>query len=105
MVEPPEVVDSMMTAHDRLFADTSFREDEIAPGGTVSESWKAVIQRHADRILVGSDTYANHQWEDYGELIATNRRWLAQLPEDVALAIAYRNGLRLFGLEEPASTP
>jgi predicted TIM-barrel fold metal-dependent hydrolase len=47
--------------------------------------------------MIGTDTWVNSQWDDYEELIALNRSWLARLPRDVAERIAYRNAARLFG--------
>ena len=47
--------------------------------------------------MVGTDTYATGRWDAYGDLIEEHRRWLAQLPRDVAEAIAWGNAARLFG--------
>ena len=53
--------------------------------------------RHADRFMIGSDTYLTSRWEAYGDLIAQHRAWLAQLPPETARAIAFDNAARLFG--------
>ena len=42
-------------------------------------------------------TYLSSRWDLYGELIDEHRRWLVQLPRDVAEAIAFRNAVRHFG--------
>lgn len=99
MVDPVEVVEATMARYPTLHADLSFREDAIAPGGRLAPRWRALLLRFPDRFLVGSDTYANFQWQAYEDLIRINRNWLAQLPEPARSAIAYRNGLRLFGLK------
>jgi len=98
MVEPPEVVGPMLDRHPRLYADTSYREHDIlgADGG-IDPAWRAVITAHPDRLLVGTDTWANGQWSDYQELIAVNRRWLGQFPREIAEMIAYKNAEKLFG--------
>jgi hypothetical protein len=38
------------------------------------------------------------RWDGYAEIIAGYRRWLAQLPPDLARMIATGNAERLFGL-------
>jgi hypothetical protein len=49
--------------------------------------------KYPDRFVVGTDTWVTSRWEvvrDYHQV------WLAQLPPDVAEAIAWKNGERLF---------
>lgn len=106
MSEPAEVVGQMLDAYPTLYADTSFRERDILGGGTALDAaWKAVIERHADRLMVGTDTWITAQWDNYEDLIALNRRWLALLPRETAEKIAYRNAARLFGREIPPQRP
>lgn len=97
MSEPPDVVGAMLDAYPTLYADTSYREREILGDGNLDPMWRAVILRHPDRLMVGTDTWINAQWDDYEGLIALNRSWLAKLPRDVAERIAYGNAARLFG--------
>ncbi|MBI3993794.1 MAG: amidohydrolase family protein [Candidatus Lambdaproteobacteria bacterium] len=96
MVTPPERVRAMLERHPRLWAELSFRESEVAaePEGA---AWRALLTDHADRFLVGSDTYANGRWAAYDGIISGHRRYLAQLPPEVARAIAYGNAVRLVG--------
>ncbi|MCG8547166.1 MAG: amidohydrolase [Alphaproteobacteria bacterium] len=97
MTEPPEVVGAMFDEYPTLYADTSYRESDILTGeGTIAPAWRAVILKHADRLMVGTDTWVNSQWEKYEELVAFNRLWLARLPRDVAERIAYKNAEKLF---------
>lgn len=106
MSEPPATVGAMLDAYPTLYADTSYREREILGDGTaLNPAWKAVIERHADRLMVGTDTWINEQWDNYEGLIALNRRWLALLPRDTAEKIAYRNAARLFDRQIPARRP
>ncbi len=99
MSEPPQVVGDMLDSYASLHADLSYREWEILGGDDddLDPAWREVIMRHPDRLMVGSDTWVNAQWDDYDGLIAQNRRWLARLPRDVAERIAYKNAARLFG--------
>ena len=81
-----------------LLADTSLREWDIDAGGRGLEpDWARVIFDFQDRLMVGSDTWVNSQWENYDAIIQSNRVWLAKLPRDVAEKIAYRNAERVFG--------
>ena len=98
MTEPAAVVGAMFDRYRTLYADTSYREHDIlADDGTIAPAWLDVITRHSDRLMVGSDTWVNSQWDDYKELIALNRRWLGKLPRETAERIAYKNAARLFG--------
>lgn len=97
MSEPPAVILPLLDKHAKLFADTSYRENDILRGSTLDPAWQAVIHKHPDRFLVGTDTWVNSQWEQYGALIALNRRWLALLPRRMAELIAYKNAEKLFG--------
>ncbi len=98
MSEPPAVIGPMMDRHANLYADLSYREQEILGRGKgLDTEWRALLERHADRFMVGSDTWVNEQWESYGGLIAMNRSWLAQFPKDLAEGFAFRNAEKLFG--------
>lgn len=98
MNEPPEVVAEMMDAYPTLHADLSYREDEILGADEkVTPRWKPLLIRHADRFMVGSDTWNRQQWADYEFLIERNRAWLMDMPRVEAEKIAYRNAERLFG--------
>lgn len=100
MSEPADVVGAMFDTYPKLYADTSYREGDIlAADGTIAPAWRDVIMRHPDRLMVGTDTWVNSQWDSYAELVELNRRWLAKLPREIAERIAYKNAARLFGRE------
>ena len=97
MSEPAEVVSIMMAKYKNLWADTSFREGDIlSADGTIDPNWRKVLEAYPDRFMVGSDTWVNSQWESYDQIIATNRRWLAQFSREHAEGFAYKNAERLF---------
>ena len=80
-----------------LYADTSLRErqilgfhDEIYP------EWLKIIMDFQDRLMIGSDTWVNDQWDRYADIMSLNRRWLSKLPRSVAEKIAYKNAEELF---------
>ena len=68
----------------------------MAPGGTIDPAWRALMIRHADRFLAGTDTWVTSRWEALPGSVADVRTYLSQLPPDVAEKIAYKNAERLF---------
>lgn len=95
----PETIGRMLDKHDGLHAELSLRAPNIMPelADDIAPGWRAVLLKHPDRFVVGSDTYMNISWAEYGEIIAAHRRWLGRLPRDVAEKIAHRNAMKLFG--------
>jgi len=86
-----------MAAFPGLYADTSLRDGEIlGASGGLDEDWKRILFDFQDRLMVGSDTWVNSQWDRYDAIIASQRQWLALLPKDVAEKIAYKNAEMLF---------
>ncbi|MGI9368636.1 MAG: amidohydrolase family protein [Ruegeria sp.] len=96
--EPANAVYELMSEYPDLLADTSLREYAIlGSGNDLNPEWKKIVMEFQDRLMVGSDTWVNSQWDDYDGIIASNRRWLSKLPRDVAEKIAYKNAERVFG--------
>lgn len=97
MSEPAEVVEKVMETYPTLYADTSFRErDILIADDKIDPAWRRIIMRFADRLMVGTDTWINAQWDNYSELIALNRQWLSLLPRETAEQIAYKTAEKLF---------
>lgn len=96
MSDAPSVVSEMFNRFENLWVDISIREYEIAPNGKLDAEWEKLFLEHSDRITIGSDTWINAQWDNYEEIIAFDRNWLAQLPPEVATKIAHGNARRLF---------
>ena len=97
---PADEVHRLMAEFPGLVADTSLREHAILGfDSALDAEWERVIFDFQDRLMVGSDTWVNGQWDNYDRIIESNRRWLALLPRAVAEKIAYRNAERLFGRE------
>lgn len=91
---------ALMDEFPELVADTSLKEHAILGyDGKLDPEWEKIIFAFQDRLMVGSDTWINSQWENYSAIMDSNRAWLAKLPEDVARKIAYQNAERLFGRE------
>ncbi len=93
--EGPMRVDALLRRYPALWAELSMR-GEVAAGGKVSESWRAVLIAHADRFMVGTDTYTPWRWDEVLEHAEWTRAWLADLPPAVAQRIMYENGATLF---------
>lgn len=94
----PQVTYDTMKEFPELLADTSLKEFSILRGGeTIEPIWMDILTEFQDRLMVGSDTWVNGQWQSYGVIIDTNRKWLSMLPREVAEKIAYKNAERVFG--------
>lgn len=96
MSDPPAVVSEMFDRFENLWVDISIREYEIAPNGRLDPEWEKLFLKYSDRITIGSDTWVNGQWDNYEDIMAFDRNWLAQLPPEVAVKIANGNAKRLF---------
>jgi hypothetical protein len=93
--DPAPVVGQMLDRHANLWAELSYRARDIKPGETLDPEWEKVLIRHADRFVIGTDTWEISRWHDYELLIAEHRSWLGKLPHDAAEKIAYKNAERL----------
>jgi predicted TIM-barrel fold metal-dependent hydrolase len=95
--EPASAVYALMSEFPKLYADTSLREYSIlGSGDEIDPEWKKIIFDFQDRLMVGSDTWVNAQWDNYSDIIASNRMWLSKLPGGIAKKIAYKNAEALF---------
>jgi hypothetical protein len=92
-----DVVARVVDRHPRLMSELSLKS-EVASGGTLDPRWRALLLRHPDRFLVGTDTWITPQWDRFAALQAGHRAWLGQLPKDIAEKLAYRNAKAFLGL-------
>lgn len=97
----PERVAALLDRYPALWGELSYRSG-ITEGGRLSSAWRAMFERYPDRFLIGSDTWINERWATYGDIIAGYRRWLAELPPEIAAKIAHGNARALF---KGAATP
>jgi hypothetical protein len=67
--------------------------------GVLRPDWRAVLIRHADRLMYGSDAYATQRvgWDVYPGIIARYRRVAGQLPPEVARRISWDTAAALYG--------
>ena len=95
MSSGPQAVGALLDRYPTLWVDLAIRNGDVAPGGTIDPAWRALMIRHADRFLAGTDTWVTSRWEALPGSVAEVRTYLAQLPPDVAEKIAYENAERL----------
>ena len=95
MDEQPARIGRMLARYPTLAVELSLRDD-IAPGGRLDPAWRALLGRHSDRFLLGTDTWTPARWDAVAVNAAAARQWLKQLTPKQAAAIAYRNAERLF---------
>jgi len=88
------IVGKMMEQYPNLMADLSFR-GEIINQGRLMKAWRILLTRHADRFLLGIDTYEPQRWLQIKNVMRWQRELLAVLPGEVARKIAYDNSLRI----------
>ncbi len=91
-------VEELFARYPMLWGELSYRGD-IAEDGRLAPAWKAFFAKHPGRFLLGSDTWVNERWQSYPETMGRYRRWLGELPPEVAARIAWGNGARLFGVQ------
>ncbi len=94
--EPPDVITRLLDQNPNLWAELSYRAEDIMGGTDLEPEWKTLLLRHATRFTIGSDTWQNGRWQNYQYLIDQHREWLGKLPQEVAGKIAYQNAEVLF---------
>ena len=96
MSADPATIRSLLDRYPNLWVELALRSD-VAPGGTLDPDWGALFGRHPDRFMIGTDTWTPSRWAQLPDVMAQTRRWLGQLPRDLAEKIAFGNADRLFG--------
>ncbi len=94
-------VQALLDKYPRLMGELSYRPGLTCGEGSLCPEWRALLLKYPDRFLIGSDTWVNQRWLYYDELMRGYRRWLGELPQDVARRIAWDNGASLFQLNRP----
>ena len=98
---PAARVRELLEKHPQLMMELSYRGGITEGGGRLSAEWRDLFNRYSDRFLLGSDTWVNQRWIDYGSTMKGYRDWLAQLPAEQALRIAHGNAERIYGGKIP----
>ena len=92
--EKPPAVKEMLRRYTNLWAELSSRED-VAPDGRLAQEWREVLLEFPNRFMVGTDTHILERWNLIDVSAAQTRRWLSELPIEVAESIAFKNGEEL----------
>ncbi|MFZ4478700.1 MAG: amidohydrolase [Rhodoferax sp.] len=99
-------VDQLFSKYPLLMGELSYRPGLTCPdqkaGDRLCPEWRALLLKYPRRFMIGSDTWVNQRWQQYDDLMQGYRRWLGELPSEVAHNIAWGNGASLFGLKLPA---
>ncbi|WP_083745681.1 amidohydrolase [Variovorax sp. KK3] len=95
---PVARVRALLERYPLLMGELSYRPGLTCEGGGLCPEWRALILQYPGRFMVGSDTWVNQRWSAYDEIMGGYRRWLADLPAEVAQRIAWGNAAALFGL-------
>jgi hypothetical protein len=95
---PVARVQALLERYPLLMGELSYRPGLTCEGGMLCPEWRALILKFPDRFVVGSDTWVNQRWSAYDEIMGAYRRWLGELPPEVAQRIAWGNAAGLFGL-------
>jgi hypothetical protein len=97
MSSSASTVGGLLARFPKLWVELALRTD-VAPGGKLDPEWRAVFVKYPDRFMVGTDTWVTSRWEAMQGYHRDVQTWLGQLPRDVAEAIAWKNGERLFSI-------
>lgn len=118
----PDKADALLSAHPNLWGIISRLVDgryqfvdpakaaALGPSmfdacGALLPEWRAVLVKHADRLMYGSDYYTTGgSWYGYQAPIRKYRAIAGQLPPDVAAHISWDNAAALYGSRVSASS-
>lgn len=98
----PELLSCMLSKYpDRLWIDTSVRDERIAPNGELLPAWRALFERHPDRFVVAVDTFSLNRWHHYQQTVVQIRKWTSSLPPSLATRLLHDNAIVLFEAFRP----
>jgi hypothetical protein len=95
---PAARVEALLAKYPLLMGELSYRPGLTCGEGTLCPEWRTLLLKYPTRFLIGSDTWVNQRWQYYDGLMQGYRRWLGELPPEVAQRIGWGNGAALFGL-------
>lgn len=88
------IVRDMLEKYQNLWADLSFRR-EIYNNNQFLPDWRELLIQHADRFMLGVDTYTPQRWLQLESVMDWQYELLDALPKHVARKIAFENGERV----------
>ena len=96
---PAAGVQRLMEQYANVYCELSLQETMTDEDDNLVPQWKALMERHADRFMVGMDTYKARRWGDLTVNVELAKEWLEQLSPRSAQLVAGDNISRLFPLE------
>lgn len=93
---PAARVEALLTQYPLLMGELSYRPGLTCEGDKLCPEWRALLMKYPTRFMIGSDTWVNQRWLYYDGLMQGYRRWLGDLPPEVARRIGWDNGAALF---------
>jgi len=93
---PANVVARLFEKYPTAYCELSLNEMITDEDDNLTPAWKELLEKHADRFMVGMDTNKNSRWGDLAEHADNAREWLLQLEPEAAALIARGNIARLF---------
>ncbi len=88
-----DTIEALLRRYPTLWIDLS--RHAVAPDGVLDPLWRDLFMRFPQRFMVGTGTYTSVAWYYFRYMLGDIRKWLLQLPPDVAERIAYRNAQEL----------
>jgi hypothetical protein len=101
--EPVETVEAMLYRYPSLWVNLALARRDVAPSGALDPAWRSVFLRYPNRFMVGTATQTSVTWYYFRYVLNDIRKWLAELPPDIAERIAFRNAQQLLQSAEPAA--
>jgi predicted TIM-barrel fold metal-dependent hydrolase len=102
----PAAIEGLLGRHSNLVVDLSGMHFQRTPAlatekGPLDPAWKALIDKRADRFVIGIDVWAARLFEPVmlDRLMTWTRRILGELSPEAAERVAHRNAAALFRLE------
>jgi len=72
------------------------RDERIAPDGIINDDWYELFVTYPNRFMIGVDTYSTARWHMFDSAVGIIRNWLAQLPDEIALQLAFGNAAKFY---------
>ena len=92
----PDLVSDYLRRYPNLSIDVAMRDERIAPDGIISDDWYELFVTYPDRFMIGVDTYSIERWQMFDSAVGTILNWLAQLPDDIAVQLAFTNAAKFY---------
>ncbi len=119
-VLPPEEVASLLRACPNVWIDLSAR-DPMRYGkthpitddaGHLTPPWRQIVIEFQERVMVGTDPFfkesldswdePNTGWDHIDAIATFHRRWIDELPGDIARKVRLENAVRFFRIDASA---